>query len=235
MGALSRSSTPGSTHTALFCIHLLSSAFRQAAAFPGLLAAQPALLWQGEDGCCGVGGGRGDVPFARQGRGNGCAVAGLERWRCQCIQLERTARDCSGRHPRGSCWKKAGGCRGAVAATAPGMPRLWARSKEQNRNMFCSLLFPPPGCRPQGCTRCHLFAQADWPLEGTRLPMEPPRMAGSTVRLCGARATCPGLLLSTRKRHGRNVSLLATLSLYLCGAVRETACWLWAPCRSSER
>lgn len=56
-----------------------------------------------------------------------------------------------------------------------------------------------------------LFAQADWPLEGTRLPMEPPRMAGSTVRLCGARATCPELFLSTRKQHGCSASLLGTL------------------------
>lgn len=77
VGALRRSSTPGSTHTALFCIHLLSSAFRQAAAFPGLLAAQPALLWQGEDGCCGVG--EAGVTFPLLGRAVVMAVL-LQAW-----------------------------------------------------------------------------------------------------------------------------------------------------------
>lgn len=100
VGALSRSSVPGSTCTALFCIHLLSSALGQAAAFPGLPAAQPALPWQGEDRgrtAAAWGGGRqGDVPLARQSRGNGCAVAGLERWRRGCVQLEGTARDIPG-------------------------------------------------------------------------------------------------------------------------------------------
>lgn len=55
MGAFSRSSTTGSTRMASFCIHLLSSVLQRAAAFPGLLAAQPARLWQGEGGCCRVG------------------------------------------------------------------------------------------------------------------------------------------------------------------------------------
>lgn len=106
---------PGSTHPALFCIHLLSSA---GCRLPGVLAAQPAPLGPGGQ-LLQAGGGRDDVPFTWQSLGNGSAAAGLEHWRCECVQVERTARDCSGRHPGGSCWKEAGGCRGAVATAAP--------------------------------------------------------------------------------------------------------------------
>lgn len=77
VGTLSRSSTPGSTCMASFCIHLLSSALWRAAAFLGLLAAQPAQLCQGEGSCCGAEGGRDDVPFT--GRATVMAVPS-EAW-----------------------------------------------------------------------------------------------------------------------------------------------------------
>lgn len=35
----------------------------------------------------------------------------------------------------------------------------------------------------QGRTCCQLCAQADWPLEGSSLPMEPPKTGGSTLLL----------------------------------------------------
>jgi len=70
-GALSRSRTPGSTHTALFCIHLLSPVLRQAATFPGLLAAQPGPPWQGEDG----------------GRTAAARAGGRRRWRRRSLRL----------------------------------------------------------------------------------------------------------------------------------------------------
>lgn len=172
---------PGSTHPALFCIHLLSSA---GCRLPGVLAAQPAPLGPGEQ-LLQAGGGRDDVPFTWQSLGNGSAAAGLEHWRCECVQVERTARDCSGRHPGGSCWKEADGCRGAVATGAPPMPWLWAHYKEQSRNIFYSFLFPQLRCRPHSgpYLLSALCAQADWPLEGSCLPMEPPRTAGSTLPL----------------------------------------------------
>lgn len=88
---------------------------------------------------------------------------------------------------RGCCWKGAGGCQGAVAPAALAMPWLWAHYKEQSRNIFCSFLFPQLRCRPQSglYLLSALCARADWPLEGSCLPMEPPRTGGSTLLLQG--------------------------------------------------
>lgn len=41
-----------------------------------------------------------------------------------------------------------------MATAARSKPWLWAWSNEQNRNMFCSLLFALVGCRCQSCTHC---------------------------------------------------------------------------------
>lgn len=140
---------------------------------------------------------------------------------------ERLQRETS----RGSCWKKAGGCRGAVAATAPGMPRLWARSKEQNRNMFCSLLFPPPGHRPQGCTHCHLcLLKQTGPWRGPVSPWSPqewqaarsgsvgpePRVQSSSCQPANSMDAVPlcwGPYVNVFMRCGQGDSLLAEGSL----------------------
>lgn len=76
-------------------------------------------------------------------------------------------------------------------------------------------------------------AQAVWPLEGT--PGAPPGMTGSMLLLCGAGATCLGLLSSPHKTaRTHHLSAGDPMLMDLCSAIRETACWLWAPCRSSE-
>lgn len=65
-------------------------------------------------------------------------------------------------------------------------PWLWARYEERSRNVFCSFLFPQLRCRPLSglYLLSAMCAQADWPLEGSCLPMEPPRTGGSTFLLC---------------------------------------------------
>lgn len=104
---------------------------------PGLRAARLAWLWQGEDSGCGTGrGGRDD---AGQSHSYGCAVAGLECWRCERVQLERRVGDCGGGYPGRCYWKKASGCRGVMA---PDLPQLWAQGREQNRTCSAVCCFP---------------------------------------------------------------------------------------------
>lgn len=98
---------------------------------------------------------------------------------------------------RGSCWKEAGGCQGALATAAPAMLWLWARYQSRAGMYFVAFCFPScDAYLTQGricCQLCVLKQTGPWRAAVSSWSPQEQEAAHSCA---GIRAMCLRLVLS---------------------------------------